>query len=317
MLKPAAIAGQVVLYGAFAAVIGYFATDPVYHQIPDDVAVIKVSFAHLGERECRKRTPEELEKMPKNMRAPMDCPRERSDIAFELDLNGQNVVKHVLHPTGLYKDGISTMYRRLEVKAGTYKEQVTINKPFVCLVGESATTTTISYTIDNNILTGGTVLVKANDFSAANIAFENTHGKGESGGQNQAVAVMCQGQRHQFRNCRFLSYQDTLYTNTGTQYFRDCFIQGSVDYIFGDATGYIKAIDKEGKNIWSYFLGDTIISLAISDDEKKLWVASCSGMIHMLTLDAGKRDNHTIGNGNHYEEFRVILWKNELQPLIW
>jgi pectinesterase len=125
---------------------------------------------------------------------------------------------------------------QINVKAGTYKEQVTINKPFVCLVGESATTTTISYTIDNNIVTGGTVLVKANDFSAANIAFENTHGKGESGGQNQAVALMAQGQRHQFRNCRFLSYQDTLYTNTGTQYFRDCFIQGSVDYIFGDAT---------------------------------------------------------------------------------
>ena len=125
---------------------------------------------------------------------------------------------------------------QINVKAGTYKEQVTINKPFVCLVGESATTTTISFTIDNNIVTGGTVLVKANDFAAANIAFENTHGKGESGGQNQAVALMAQGQRHQFRNCRFLSYQDTVYTNTGTQYFRDCFIQGSVDYIFGDAT---------------------------------------------------------------------------------
>ena len=125
---------------------------------------------------------------------------------------------------------------QINVKAGTYKEQVTINKPFVCLVGESATSTTISYTIDNNIVTGGTVLVKANDFAAANIAFENSHGQGASGGQNQAVALMAQGQRHQFRNCRFISYQDTLYTNTGTQYFRDCFIQGSVDYIFGDAT---------------------------------------------------------------------------------
>lgn len=88
-------------------------------------------------------------------------------------------------------------------------------------------------------------------------------------------------------------------------------------YILGDAGGYIKAYDKEGKNLWSYFLGDTIISLAISDDEKTLWVASCSGMIHALTLNAGQRDNHTIGTGNHYEEFRVILWKNELQPLIW
>jgi len=88
-------------------------------------------------------------------------------------------------------------------------------------------------------------------------------------------------------------------------------------YIFGDAAGFIKAIDKDGKNLWNYFLGDTIISLAISDDEKTLWVASCSGMIHTLTLNAGQRDNHSVGNGNHYEEFRVIFWKNELQPLIW
>jgi hypothetical protein len=122
MLKPAAaIAGQVVLYGAFAAVIGYFATDPIYRQIPDDVAVIKVSFSHLGDRECRKRTPEELAKLPPNMRAPMDCPRERSDIKIEVDIDDKNVVRNTMHPTGLYKDGISTMYRRLEVKAGLHK----------------------------------------------------------------------------------------------------------------------------------------------------------------------------------------------------
>ena len=122
MLKPAAaIVGQAVLYGAFAAFIGYFATSPVYRQIPDDIALIKVSFSHLGDRECRKRTAEELEKLPRNMRAPMDCPRERSDIKIEVTLDDQNVVQHVLHPTGLYKDGISTMYKRIEVKAGTHK----------------------------------------------------------------------------------------------------------------------------------------------------------------------------------------------------
>jgi hypothetical protein len=122
MLKPAAaIVGQVALYGAFAAFIGYFATNPVYRQIPDDVALIKISFSHLGDRECRKRTPEELEKMPRNMRAPMDCPRERSDIKVEVDLDDQPLFKHVLHPTGLYKDGISTMYKRFEIKAGEHK----------------------------------------------------------------------------------------------------------------------------------------------------------------------------------------------------
>ena len=107
--KPAAIVGQVVLYGAFAAFIGYFATSPTYRQIPDDVALIKFSISHLGDRECRKRTAEELEKMPRNMRAPLDCPRERSDIKIEIDMDDQPIFRTVMHPTGLYKDGVSTV----------------------------------------------------------------------------------------------------------------------------------------------------------------------------------------------------------------
>jgi len=88
-------------------------------------------------------------------------------------------------------------------------------------------------------------------------------------------------------------------------------------YIFGDAAGHIQAFDKEGKKCWHYFVGSTITSMTLSEDEKTLWVASCSGMIHKLKLNEGQRDNHTIGNGNHYEEFRVIFWKNEPQPLVW
>lgn len=88
-------------------------------------------------------------------------------------------------------------------------------------------------------------------------------------------------------------------------------------YIFGDAAGHIHAYDKEGKKCWHYFVGSTITSMTLSEDEKTLWVGSCSGMIHKLRLYAGQRDNHIIGNGNHYEEFRVIFWKNEPQPLVW
>jgi hypothetical protein len=91
----------------------------------------------------------------------------------------------------------------------------------------------------------------------------------------------------------------------------------SEQYIFGDAAGHIQAFDKEGKKCWHYFVGSTITSMTLSEDEKTLWVASCSGMIHKLKLNEGQRDNHTIGNGNHYEEFRVIFWKNEPQPLVW
>lgn len=121
---------------------------------------------------------------------------------------------------------------QVSVAAGTYNEKVTINKPFVCLTGAGATTTIITNANGTNIVTGGTVIVTGNDFSAADIAFENSG----ANGSGQAVALMAQGQRQQFFNCRFLSYQDTLYTNTGTQYFKDCYIQGDTDYIFGDAT---------------------------------------------------------------------------------
>jgi hypothetical protein len=88
-------------------------------------------------------------------------------------------------------------------------------------------------------------------------------------------------------------------------------------YILGDAYGYIKAFDKQGKCLWRHFLGSTIGGLAISDDEKTLWIGSCSGMIHKLKLGKGHRDNHTIGNGNHYEEFRLILWIGEKKELWW
>jgi hypothetical protein len=132
MLKPAAATvGQVILYAAFAAFVGYFATAPTYKQIPDDVALIKLSISHLGDRECRKRDPEELKKLPPNMRAPMDCPRGRSDIKLEVDIDGQPAFQTVMHPTGLYKDGISTVYKRFEVKAGTHQLSVRMNDNLV------------------------------------------------------------------------------------------------------------------------------------------------------------------------------------------
>lgn len=127
MAKPAAIVGQIILYGAFAAFIGYFATEPKYHQIPDDIALVKLSMSHLGGRECRKRTPEELAKMPPNMRAPLDCPRGRSDIKLLVELDGKPVFETVMHPTGLSRDGISTVYKRFELKAGTYQLAVKMN----------------------------------------------------------------------------------------------------------------------------------------------------------------------------------------------
>jgi len=52
---------------------------------------------------------------------------------------------------------------------------------------------------------------------------------------SQAVALMIHSDRAAFRRCRFLGWQDTLYASTGRQYYKDCYIEGHVDFIFGNA----------------------------------------------------------------------------------
>lgn len=88
-------------------------------------------------------------------------------------------------------------------------------------------------------------------------------------------------------------------------------------YILGDAYGYIKAFDQTGKPLWRHYLGSTISGMALSEDEKTLWVGSSSGMLHKLQLHKGHRDTHVIGNGNHYEEFRLLIWKDEKEIWKW
>ena len=83
-----------------------------------------------------------------------------------------------------------------------------------------------------------TVFMHADDFLAENITFENTAGEGKSIGQ--ACAITVDGDRAAFINCRFIANQDTVY-NFGPgqrQYFRDCYIEGTTDFIFGFATAY-------------------------------------------------------------------------------
>ncbi len=83
--------------------------------------------------------------------------------------------------------------------------------------------------------------IYAPDFTAEGITFSNTAGR-----VGQAVALFVKGDRAVFRRCRFLGNQDTLYphgdSNSGTsqsrQYYEDCYIEGTVDFIFGWATCY-------------------------------------------------------------------------------
>jgi hypothetical protein len=113
---------QVVAYALFAAFIGYFSAAPPYRHLAPDRAVVKLSVSHAGERkvECRQRTPEELAKLAPNMRAQLDCPRERSDVRLELEMDGAVLALVHARPSGLRHDLPSTIYRRLEVPAGRH-----------------------------------------------------------------------------------------------------------------------------------------------------------------------------------------------------
>ncbi|MEO8081723.1 MAG: hypothetical protein ABI641_14415 [Caldimonas sp.] len=126
--RPLAWLGQAVLYGLFALVIGVFSAWPAYRHLAVGQALIKVSFNHQGKpvSECREATPEELAKLPRNMRAPRICPRERSPITVELDLDGDRAVHQVAQPSGLSRDGASAYYRRIEVPAGSHRIVVRI-----------------------------------------------------------------------------------------------------------------------------------------------------------------------------------------------
>ncbi|CAM3431532.1 pectate lyase [Marinicrinis lubricantis] len=134
------------------------------------------------------------------------------------------------------------------VQNGTYKEVVTIpaDKPFIHLIGESSTDTVITY--DNyagrerpeggTYGTSGsaTVFIYANDISVEQLTIENSFDESLEVEGKQAVAAYTKGERQLYKNVRFIGNQDTLYTNSGTQYFYQCYIEGDVDFIFGGAS---------------------------------------------------------------------------------
>ncbi|XP_058747390.1 pectinesterase 31-like [Vicia villosa] len=93
-----------------------------------------------------------------------------------------------------------------------------------------------SKVIGNGTFGCGSTIVEGEDFIAENITFENSSPEGSG----QAVAVRITADRCAFYDCRFLGWQDTLYLHYGKLYLRDCYIEGSVDFIFGNSTALLE-----------------------------------------------------------------------------
>lgn len=133
---------------------------------------------------------------------------------------------------------------RIYVKDGIYKEKILMNYTLnnVTIEGESKDGTIITngdYAQLNNMGTSGsyTLRIDGNNITLKNLTIENS-----AGPVGQAVALHTTGDRIQVRNCNILGNQDTLYASgrNARNLFEDCYIEGTVDFIFGAATALFR-----------------------------------------------------------------------------
>lgn len=131
------------------------------------------------------------------------------------------------------------------LKPGTYKEKLVLaeSKTNVHLIADNADETIVTYDdyasktnqFGEELGTTGSssFFIFGDGFQAKNITFENS-----SGPVGQAVAVRIDGDKVVFENCRFLGFQDTLYPHgrDSRQYYKNCYIEGTTDFIFGWST---------------------------------------------------------------------------------
>ncbi|MGJ7030284.1 pectinesterase family protein [Niabella hirudinis] len=145
------------------------------------------------------------------------------------------------------------------IKNGVYKEKLTLppTKTNIKLVGQDVNKVVLTYDdyagkknrFGEDIGTSGSAsfFIYADDFTAENITFENS-----AGPVGQAVAVRVASDRVKFINCRFRGFQDTLYTYgngaASRQYYKNCYIEGTVDFIFGSSTAVFDACRIYGKS---------------------------------------------------------------------
>lgn len=126
----------------------------------------------------------------------------------------------------------------LEIAPGIYHERVMVtqNRPRTTFQGMGKKPDEVVITAAENARSAGgtffssTAVVSGDGFEADNITFENA-----AGNTGQAVALSVRSDKAIFKHCRFLGDQDTLFADSGRQYYVNSYIQGGVDFIFGNA----------------------------------------------------------------------------------
>ncbi len=169
------------------------------------------------------------------------------------------------------------------IRNGLYKEKLLLDstKNFVTLLGEDKFNTILTYDDHTgkvspkgdsiNTRTSWSFLIRADNFTASNITFQNDAGFTAG----QAVAVESDGDKTIFTNCRFIGNQDVLFTNSekSRQYYKNCYIEGTTDFIFGSATvwfeqchihskknSHVTAASTPAENKFGYIFNDCVLT---------------------------------------------------------
>lgn len=241
----------------------------------------------------------------------------------------------------------------LYIGAGTYREKLVVTRPKVTFIGAGHDTVLVYGQGAFEEMEDGekrgtfrtaSVRIDAPDFTAKNITFQNDAGFGHTVGQ--ALALYVDGDRCIFDNCRLLGSQDTLFTAPlplkeakpggfrgpgeykprimGRHYFRNCFIQGDVDFIFGSATAWF-----ENCEIYSKMPGDRKPPESPDDEVCYGYVTAASTFEDVaygyvfnncrLTSDCPP---HTVYLGRPWREFAKTVFLNcelgeHIHPLGW
>ncbi|PRD46503.1 pectinesterase family protein [Sphingobacterium haloxyli] len=157
-------------------------------------------------------------------------------------------VQEAIDAVSSFRKNVTTIF----VKKGVYKEKIVLAFPkqHIKLIGEDKFNTILTYDdfaqkkniFDEEIGTSGSssFYCIGDGFTAENITFENS-----AGPVGQAVAIWVAADKAIFINCRFLGFQDTLYTygKGARQLYVNCYIEGTVDYIFGSSTAWFEACE--------------------------------------------------------------------------
>ncbi|KAJ8767413.1 hypothetical protein K2173_017457 [Erythroxylum novogranatense] len=170
--------------------------------------------------------------------SPLLTQKVSSNTTFIVDINGDGAFTSVQEAINAVPKG-NSKWVIIHIRKGVYREKIHIpkNKPYIFMRGNGRGRTAIVWSmssVDNKA--SATFTVEAPHFVAFGISFKNEAPTGVAfTSQNQSVAVFAGADMNAFYHCSFYSSHNTLFDYKGRHYYHKCYIQGSIDFIFGRA----------------------------------------------------------------------------------